>query len=97
LDEAEPEYSIYDFDIYRCYTGGNMQTGNIFPKEYARGFYEGMRAEGQTNIINHIRCTWAGSQRYGALVWGGDIASSWSSFRNQLAAGLDMWLAGIPW
>lgn len=80
LDEVEPEYSIYGFDTYRCYTGGNTQMGNIFPKEYARGFYGGMRAEGQTNIINHVRCAWAGSQRYGALVWGGDIASSWSSF-----------------
>jgi alpha-D-xyloside xylohydrolase len=30
-------------------------------------------------------------------VWSGDIASSWSSFRNQLSAGLNMGLAGIPW
>ncbi|KAJ6119230.1 hypothetical protein N7523_003510 [Penicillium sp. IBT 18751x] len=97
LDEAEPEYSIYDFDIYRYHAGSNMQIGNIFPKEYARGFYEGMQAEGQTNIINLLRCAWAGSQRYGALVWSGDIASSWGSFRNQLAAGLNMGLAGIPW
>ncbi|KAJ5121798.1 hypothetical protein N7526_008735 [Penicillium atrosanguineum] len=97
LDEAEPEYSIYDFDIYRYHAGSNMQIGNIFPKEYARGFYEGMQAEGQMNIINLLRCAWAGSQIYGALVWSGDIASSWGSFRNQLAAGLNMGLAGIPW
>ncbi|KAE8307157.1 putative glycosyl hydrolase [Aspergillus transmontanensis] len=97
LDEAEPEYSIYDFDIYRYHAGPNMQIGNIFPKEYARAFYEGMEAEGQKNIVNLLRCAWAGSQKYGALVWSGDIASSWSSFRNQLAAGLNMGLAGIPW
>lgn len=36
LDEAEPEYSIYDFDIYRYHAGPNMQVGNVFPKEYAR-------------------------------------------------------------
>ncbi len=29
------------------------------------------------------------------LVWSGDIASSWISYRNQLAAGLNMGLAGI--
>ncbi|KAJ5763487.1 hypothetical protein N7533_002168 [Penicillium manginii] len=97
LDEAEPEYSIYDFDIFRYHAGSNLQIGNIFPKEYARGFYEGMEAEGQSNIVNLLRCAWAGSQRYGALVWSGDIASSWGSFRNQLAAGLNMGLAGIPW
>ncbi|KAJ5718911.1 Glycoside hydrolase family 31 [Penicillium malachiteum] len=97
LDEAEPEYSIYDFDIYRYHAGSNLQIGNIFPKEYARGFYEGMQEDGQENIVNLLRCAWAGSQKYGALVWSGDIASSWSSFRNQLAAGLNMGLAGIPW
>ncbi|GIK02196.1 hypothetical protein Aspvir_006241 [Aspergillus viridinutans] len=97
LDEAEPEYSIYDFDIYRYQAGSNLQIGNIFPREYARAFYEGMEAEGQKNIVNLLRCAWAGSQKYGALVWSGDIASSWGSFRNQLAAGLNMGLAGIPW
>ncbi|PYH50029.1 putative glycosyl hydrolase [Aspergillus saccharolyticus JOP 1030-1] len=97
LDEAEPEYGIYDFDIYRYHAGSNLQIGNIFPKEYARGFYEGMQAQGQTNIVNLLRCAWAGSQKYGALVWSGDIASSWPTFRNQLAAGLNMGLAGIPW
>ena len=97
LDEAEPEYTNYQFDLYRYHAGPNLQIGNIFPKEYARGFYEGMQAEGQTQIVNLLRCAWAGSQKYGALVWSGDIASSWGSFRNQLAAGLNMGLAGIPW
>lgn len=97
LDEAEPEYSVYDFDIYRYHAGSNLQIGNIYPKEYARAFYEGMAAEGQENIVNLLRCAWAGSQKYGALVWSGDIASSWSSFRNQLAAGLNISMAGLPW
>lgn len=74
-----------------------MQIGNIYPKCYAQAFYEGMEATGQKNIVNLLRCAWAGSQRFGALVWSGDIASSWGSFRNQLAAGLNMGLAGVPW
>ena len=56
-----------------------------------------MEAEGQKNIVNLLRCAWAGSQKYGALVWSGDIASSWSSFRDQITAGLNMGIAGIPW
>jgi len=40
---------------------------------------------------------WVGSQRYGALVWSGDIWSSYEDFRKQLCAGLHMGLAGIPW
>ncbi|KAI9733633.1 MAG: hypothetical protein M1834_003235 [Cirrosporium novae-zelandiae] len=97
LDEAEPEYSVYDFDNYRYWLGSNLQIGNIYPLEYARTFYEGMTAAGQTNIVNLLRCAWAGSQKFGALVWSGDIASSWSSLRNQVAAGLNMGIAGIPW
>lgn len=97
LDEAEPEYSVYDFDIYRYHRGSNLQIGNIYPNDYARAFYEGMAAEGQTNIVNLLRCAWAGSQKFGALVWSGDIASSWSALRSQLSAGLNMGMAGIPW
>jgi alpha-D-xyloside xylohydrolase len=97
LDEAEPEYAVYDFDHYRYYLGPNLQVGNIYPLKYAQGFYEGMAAAGQENIVNLLRCAWAGSQRYGALVWSGDIDSSFESLRNQLVAGLNMGLAGIPW
>ncbi|KAK4156566.1 glycoside hydrolase [Chaetomidium leptoderma] len=97
LDEAEPEYSVYDFDNYRYHRGSNLRIGNIYPVEYSRAFYEGLKSEGHKDIVNLVRCAWAGSQRYGALVWSGDVASSWSSFRNQLAAGLHMGISGLPW
>lgn len=97
LDEAEPEYSAYDFDNYRYHLGSDLQIGNIYPVDYARAFYEGMEQSGQEQIVNLLRCAWAGSQKYGALVWSGDIASSFTSMRDQLAAGLNMGLAGIPW
>lgn len=97
LDEAEPEYTVYDFDNYRYYLGTDLEIGNIYPVDYAKAFYEGMEAEGQKNIVNLLRCAWAGSQKYGALVWSGDIASSFESMRNQLSAGLNMGIAGIPW
>ncbi|KAG9258832.1 glycosyl hydrolases family 31-domain-containing protein [Emericellopsis atlantica] len=97
LDEAEPEYSVYDFDNYRYALGPCLRVGNWYPRVHAQAFYEGMEQEGQSNIINLLRCAWAGSQKYGALVWSGDIASSWSSFADQLAAGLNMGMAGIPW
>jgi alpha-D-xyloside xylohydrolase len=97
LDEAEPEYSLYQYDNYRYYLGPDLQIGNIYPQGYARGFYEGMTAAGQKNIVNLLRCAWAGSQRYGALVWSGDIDTTFRSMRNQFAAGLNMGLAGITW
>jgi alpha-D-xyloside xylohydrolase len=97
LDEAEPEYSVYDFDHYRYHLGPDLQIGNLYPLMYAKTFFDGMRQAGQEQVLNLLRCAWAGSQRYGALVWSGDIHSSFSSLRNQLAAGLNMGIAGIPW
>lgn len=97
LDQAEPEYSVYDFDNYRYAAGPCLSVGNIYPRDHAKTFYEGMQQEGQHNVVNLLRCAWAGSQKYGTLVWSGDIASSWSSFENQLAAGLNMGIAGLPW
>lgn len=97
LDEAEPEYETYDYGTYRYHAGAALRVGNIYPKTFSRAFYDGMVAAGQDNPVNLVRCAWAGSQRYGALVWSGDIASSWEDFRKQITAGLHMGVAGIPW
>ena len=97
LDEAEPEFGTYDHGDYRFFAGPALQTGNLYPREYARLFYEGQKAAGQEDIVNLIRCAWAGSQRYGTLVWSGDIMSNYEDFRKQICAGIHMGLCGIPW
>lgn len=97
LDEAEPEYGEYDFDNYRYHAGPNVAIGNQYPQLYARTFYDGMTAAGQQDVVNLLRCAWAGSQRYGALVWSGDIHSTFEDLRRQIVAGLHMGIAGIPW
>ncbi len=43
-----------------------------------------------------IRSGFLGQQRYGANVWSGDVASTWESFRNQIPAGLNFSLCGMP-
>lgn len=96
LDNAEPDYTVYDFDNFRYYDGPAQRVGNAYPKKFAQTFYEGMIADGKKDFLNLIRCAWAGSQKYGTLVWSGDVPSNFDSFRDQLAAGLNMGLAGIP-
>ncbi len=97
LDEAEPEYSAYDFDNYRHFTGSALKVGNMYPKAHAKAFYDGMIKEGQKDVVNLLRCAWVGSQKYAALVWSGDIKSTFTALRDQLSAGLNIGLAGIPW
>ncbi len=38
-----------------------------------------------------------GGGKNGALVWSGDIHSSFRALRNQFAAGVNIGIAGIPW
>ncbi|MBS7238664.1 MAG: glycoside hydrolase family 31 protein [Acetatifactor sp.] len=97
LDEAEPEYGPYDFDNYRYYAGPALQCSNVYPIGYAKGFYDGLRAAGEKDVLSLVRCAWAGSQKYGVLTWSGDIYSSFRSMQEQLQAGLSMSMAGIPW
>ena len=97
LDEAEPEYTLYDYDLYRHYLGSSVEVGNYYPVGYAQGFYEGMQKAGIGDVINLIRCAWAGSQRYGVVLWSGDVHSNFPTLRMQVAAGLNAGLSGIPW
>ncbi len=97
LDEAEPEFGPYDYDNYRYYAGSALQCSNIYPAMYAKAFYDGMTKEGQTNVLNLLRCCWAGSQKYGTLAWSGDVHSSFRALQVQLQIGISMGLAGIPW
>lgn len=97
LDEAEPEYGPYDWDLFRYYAGPVQQCANIYPKTYAQGFAEGLKSSGETECMSLVRSAWAGSQKYGVLTWSGDIHSDFRAFRENLQAGLNMSMAGIPW
>lgn len=97
LDEAEPEMRPYDYDNVRYYLGNGQEVSNIYPFYYAKTFYDGMVAQGQKEIVNLVRCAWLGSQRLGAVVWSGDVASSFDSLRKQMKAGLHIAMCGVPW
>ena len=97
LDNAEPDYTVYDFDNYRYYLGTALSCSNIYPQYYSRAFYENEKALGKEDIVSLTRSCWAGSQKYGNVVWSGDVPSTFESFRDQLQCGINMGLAGIPW
>jgi len=43
------------------------------------------------------RSTFAGQQRAAATTWSGDIGASWNIYRNQISAGLNHCMSGIPY
>ena len=96
LDNSEPDYGVYDFDHYRYYAGPALSCSNMYPQMYSRIFYEPM-AKKEKSVVNLLRCGWAGSQKYGNVLWSGDVPSTFESFQEQIQAGLNIGLAGIPW
>lgn len=97
LDEAEPEYSVYDHEHYHQYIGSVLETANMYPRCHAQMLYDGQKDDNIPDILNLIRCAWVGSQQYGVLVWSGDIESTFREMKVQLRNGLNMGIAGIPW
>jgi alpha-D-xyloside xylohydrolase len=97
LDACEPELRPGFQANLRYRAGPGLEVGNLYPREHARAFYEGMLAEGRTEVISLVRSAWAGSQRYGAALWSGDIPAHFASLRAQVSAGLNTALSGLPW
>ncbi len=97
LDEAEPEVHPQQFGHLHFYLGNGAQTAMLYPYYYAQMAYEGLRAEGEEEILSLTRAAWPGSQKFGAAVWNGDIASDWRSLRQSVTSGLSMAMCGIPW
>lgn len=64
-----------------------------------RGVYEGQRAAGPAakRVLTLTRSAWAGQQRYAALPWSGDTTASWAVLRQQIAGGLNVAMAGLPY
>ncbi len=97
LDNSEPDYGVYDFENYRYCEGPALSCSNMYPQMYSRVFFDHMKDMGRGPVVNLLRCGWAGSQKYGNVIWSGDVPSTFESFYDQVAAGLNMGLAGIPW
>jgi alpha-D-xyloside xylohydrolase len=71
---------------------------NAYPLVNAKGIYEGQRNEqpGQRVFIL-TRSGFAGSQRYAAAIWSGDIAARWHDMKIQIPAGVNFSMSGIPY
>ena len=97
LDACEPEILADNPEGAQYFMGQGSEVQGVYPREHARGFYEGLRASGEDDVLLLCRSAWAGSQRYGAAVWSGDVESTFEALTAQVPAGLNMGISGIPW
>ncbi|MEZ3598799.1 MAG: glycoside hydrolase family 31 protein [Paramuribaculum sp.] len=99
LDATEPEFSDNDEKLnQRTHDGQYREVFNAFPILSVGGVHDNQRAAtGDKRVFILTRSAFAGQQRYGAASWSGDIRSDWNVLHNQISAGLNFSLCGIPY
>ncbi|SCD37628.1 alpha-D-xyloside xylohydrolase [Streptomyces sp. TverLS-915] len=106
LDACEPEIFPEQHAHLRYAAGEGRAVANLYPLAHVRGFWEHTQAENARHpgdaahgeaTVSLVRSAWAGSQRYGAALWSGDIPATFAALGAQIRAGLSAGLSGIPW
>jgi alpha-D-xyloside xylohydrolase len=70
---------------------------NSYPLEHVEGVYDHLVAF-KPNVRPFIltRSGFGGIQRAGAALWSGDVASRWDNLRDQISAGVNFSMSGLP-
>jgi len=98
LDAPEPEISGMGFRNYKTPMGPGYTVYNAYPLMHSTGIYQGQRAAtDQKRVVILTRSAYAGQQRNSAITWSGDIQGTWQVFKNQIPAGLNFSMSGIPY
>jgi len=100
MDSSEPDHldvKSSDFDN-KTYLGSFRKVRNAFPLMTVGGVATHQRTiDSGKRVFILTRSAFAGQQRYGANTWSGDVTSSWKALKNQISAGLNFSLTGIPY
>lgn len=71
---------------------------NAYPYMHAKAIYEGQRETTEKKrVVNLTRSGYTGIQKYGTIMWSGDICAKWSTLKKQIAAGLNCCASGLPY
>ena len=103
LDATEPETgagwaSFYTpFHSTKTAMGPGARYLNAYSLMTTRAVYEGQRATSNKRVLILTRSSFAGQQRYAAVTWSGDIPHDWGILKEQIPAGLNFCLSGIPY
>ena len=77
--------------------GPSTEYMNAYSIVNADAIYNGQRSvEPDKRVFLLTRSGFLGEQRYSTATWSGDIGTSWTDMRMQMAAGLDFSMSGIP-
>ena len=76
---------------------GNPYT-YYYPQAANQSIYEGQRAaDPAKRVVQLGKTATVGFQRYAAVTWSGDVRGSWQAFSQQIPAGLNLSVGGMPY
>ena len=94
----DPQRAVADIkSLGTNFLGDYSRNLNNYSLVTTQGTYEGQRATSDKRVLTLTRSAWNGQQRYSALSWSGDTTASWETFRNQIAGGVNVAMAGQPY
>lgn len=100
MDSSEPDHLQFkpsDLDN-QTYLGSFRKVRNAFPLMTVGGVYQNQRSvSSDKRVFILTRSAFAGQQRYGSNTWSGDVVASWAALKNQISAGLNFSISGIPY
>ncbi|OAX59221.1 TIM-barrel domain-containing protein [Xanthomonas graminis] len=102
MDADEPDvHSNLDIGERKARTtptalGPSTEFFNSYPLPHTHGVYEGDRAADGKRVFILSRKGYAGTQRNAVAVWSGDIVSRWDDMRDQISAGVNVSMSGLP-
>lgn len=103
-DATEPELDGWDFnnDAFKRemkpVIGSGARFMNAYSLMHSKGIYENQRLATQDKrVVNLTRSAFAGQQKYATITWSGDIVATWDVFKNQIPAGLNFCMSGLPY
>ena len=104
LDATEPEtvHPANANTLRSTLEGNALGSGSRYLNAYALQNAEGFAKYMQPHITDKrpmamTRSGFCGMQRYGAVIWSGDTHATWEVLEQQVAAGLHIGIAGLPW
>ncbi|MBP7887332.1 MAG: DUF5110 domain-containing protein [Candidatus Marinimicrobia bacterium] len=84
--------------VGRNYLGSWARYLNAYSLVMMDKLYQNQRHDSDRKRVYMLtRSVFAGQQRTGATTWSGDIGASWEIYQNQISAGLNFCMAGIPY
>jgi len=98
LDASEPELDMQGFRKTMTAAGPGAKVLNAYPLMHTEAVSKGqLRDAPDKRVFILTRSAYAGQQRTGAASWSGDITASWKVYADQIPAGLNFCLSGIPY